>query len=236
MSKSPLGPFEKPAILMARKCDGLVRGTGHGGMFTGPGGKPWQAYTIMRHRLHYFERLIGFDPVDFDENGIPQVQISETPRSIKHGSTGWVNAAAWKHPQASSYMPNSGPILALDECIHTCWFPEADEQEPWLKVELGNALEVCAFRIIWAELNADSQNNINYGPVKYRVNFYDKDGNMLDTVIDESGNERDLTVVFKHFPPVEANFVKLTILRGDNPMHYGVSDFSVFVKPRYILK
>lgn len=235
MSKSPLGPFERPAHCMAQHREGIVRGTGHGGMFTGPGGKPWQAYTVLLHRLHYFERLIGFDPVDFDEKGVPKVRISDVPCSVQNGSVNWVNAAAWKHPEASSCMPNSGPILALDECVHTCWVPEISEKEPWIKVDLNNSLEICAFRIIWAEQNADHKNGINYGPVKFKVEFFNKDGELLDPGVDESRNQKDLTVVFKHIEPVEARFVKLTLLRGNDPMHYGVSDFSVFVKPRRIL-
>ena len=232
MLDSPLGPVKKPATLLCCNPHGVVSGTGHGGMFTGPDGKPWQTYSVLVHRLHYFERRIGIDPVSFDENGVPKVEVSDSPRSVSAGKVDLVNAAAWKNSAVSSYQPHTPGFYALDECLHTAWFPQVEDKQPHFTVDLEREFTIHALRLIWAEDNADVRNNIQYGPVNYRVNFLDNNGNVLDFTIDKSSNQRDLAVEFLQIAPITARYVQLTILRGSNPMVYGLSDLAVFTEPR----
>ena len=232
MLDAPLGPVKKPATLLCRNRHGIVCGTGHGGMFTGPGGKTFQGYSVLVHRLHNFERRIGFDPVEFDENNVPHVKITDTPQSTVSGDLGLVNAAAWKSARASSSQLNTMPLLALDEVPHTAWFPEVTDDEPLFTVDLERDFEIHGIRIVWAEYNADLDNGINYAPKLYQIRFADDSGQWLDFMIDKSCNNKDLQIEFLNFAPVKARKVELKILRQNKPLIYGLSDLAVFVKPR----
>ncbi|MBE6366736.1 MAG: hypothetical protein E7052_02345 [Lentisphaerae bacterium] len=234
MGDSPLGPFKKPATKLIGNRHGIVCGTGHGGMFTGPDGRPWQAYSVLVHRLHNFERRMGIDPVTFDENGVPTVKVSDVPQSVSSGDVGLVNAAAWKIAKVSSYMPNCNAMYAFDECPHTAWVPDIAESEPTLRINLEREFAVQAIRIIWAEQNIDRANGIDFVPVKYQVRFFDSQQQELDFMLDMSNNEQDLNIDFRSFAPVNAQYLELKILRGNAPQHYGVTDFAVFAPPRKI--
>ena len=234
MGESPLGPFRKPAVKLLGNRHGIVCGTGHGGMFPGPDGKPWQAYSVLVHKLHFFERRMGIDPVNFDENGIPSVTVSDVPRSVSCGEVGLVNVSAWKNAKVSSYMPNSYAMYALDECPHTAWVPEITDKNPVITVNLEREFAIQGIRIIWAEQNIDRAAGIEFVPVRYQVKFLDPEQKELDFMLDLSRNDRDLNIDFRSFAPVKAQYVQLTILRGDAPQHYGVGDLSVFAPRRSI--
>ncbi|MBE6356563.1 MAG: hypothetical protein E7058_05570 [Lentisphaerae bacterium] len=233
MGKNPLGPFEKPAKKMVLRRDGIVSGTGHGGMFTGPEGRPFQAYTVLVRRVHGYERRVGIDPVKFDENGVPAVQVSDTPQSVKYGDAGLVNAAANKRTEFSSSMPFLGGAYAVDECPHTCWVPSPEDRRPELTVNLGRMMEVSSLRLIWAEMNLDYSNGVLPEPAKFTIEFLDSEKNPVGKKLDFSANTVDKVVDFITFEAVKAHFVRLTILRDDSPMHRGVSDLAVFTEPFY---
>lgn len=234
ISKSPLGPFGNGATKLIGQKNGIVRGTGHGGMFRGPNGTVWQAYTTLTHRLHGYERRIGIDPVIFDENNFPHVEVSNTPRSVSKGDCGLVNVASWKLTNCSSYMYGLFGMYAVDECPHTCWVPSADDLRPTISVDFEHELDIQALRIIWAEQDLDYANGKKAAPVEFTVKFRDKNGELLDYIIDKSNNSRELNIEFLCFSPVLAQYAELTILRNNNNLHYGVIDFALFACPKDI--
>lgn len=234
MLESPLQKPQKKAVKLCGSRHGIVCGTGHGGMFAGPDGTVWQAYTVLVHRKHIFERRVGIDPVIFDESGVPRVDISDVPRSVSAGNTGLVNAAAWKNCKVSSYSFNSLAMYAVDEAPHTAWVPEPADAEPFIEVDLEREFAVEALRIIWSEENLDIAAGRGPQPVKYRVDFFDGEKSPLEFRLDQSCNAVDLVIDFRKFAPQVCRYVRLTILRGDSVMHYGVSDLALFVRPRRI--
>ena len=234
MLESPLQKPQKKAVKLCGSRHGIVCGTGHGGMFTGPGGTVWQAYSVLVHRKHFFERRAGIDPVTFDENGVPHVAVSNEPRQVAGGKAELVNAAAWKNCRVSSYCFNSQAMFAVDEMPHTAWVPELSDDEPFIEVDLERGFAVEAVRIIWSEENLDIAAGRVPQPVKYRVDFFDENKSPLDFQLDLSDNCDDLVVDFREFAPLMCRYVRLTILRGSSNMHYGVSDLAVFVRPRRI--
>ena len=234
MLDAPLGPVKRPATKLCGNRHGIVCGTGHGGMFTGPDGKPWQAYSVLARQKHYFERRIGIDPVTFDENGVPTVQISDVPRSVSHGDVGLVNGSAWKNAEVSSVQANIMALHALDECPHTTWYPMPDDRDPVFTVNLEREFEIPALRIMFSEQNLDVQNNVPITPVKYLVRFFNKDRKELDFCIDHTGNQRDVLNVFHSFAPIMAQYVQVVIKDNNLPVLYGITDFAVFVKPRNV--
>ena len=232
-------PLEIPTRRATRLCGsrngcGIVGGTGHGGMFTGPGGKTFQAYSVLVRQKHQFERRIGIDPVTFDENNIPFVHVSSVPQSVSNGDVGLVNGAAWKNVQVSSLQENIMPLYAVDECPHTVWYPAADDREPVITVNLEREFVIPALRIIFSEQNLDVQGNVPITPVRCKIEFMDKDQNVLEFVIDKSSNTVDSLIEFCSFAPVSAQYVRVKILRGDSPVIFGVTDLAVFVEPRYV--
>jgi len=234
MLDAPLKKPETPAVKMLGRRHGIVCGTGHGGMFTGPGGRPWQAYSVLVHRLHSFERRVGVDPVEFDENGVPFVNASDVPQDLINGDAGLVNVAAWKNSVVSGSMTNCMPMYAFDECPHTAWVPPAEDAGAFIKVNLEREFSIRALRVIWAEQNVNLQAGRNYAPVKYQIRFFDRNDQELPFMIDRSDNKRDLAIEFHSFAPVQAQYVLLSISADNAPLHYGVSDLAVFALPRYI--
>lgn len=228
-------PLQKPrqrAVKMAGNRHGIVCGTGHGGMFRGPDGQVWQAYSVLCHRKHFFERRIGIDPVFFDSRGVPSVNISDVPRYVNGGESGLVNAAAWKRTVFSSAMPNSFGMYAVDETPHTAWVPEPGDENPFIQVDLERDFAVSALRIIWSEEDLCTAEGRGPRGVKYKVEFLDEKENSCAFTLDCSDNEKDLTVAFHSFKPVWARRVRLTIMNEGR--HYGVTDLGVFVAPRRI--
>ncbi len=236
MLKSPLEVPQKPAVKLcgSRNGCGIVGGTGHGGMFTGPAGKTFQAYSVLVRQKHIFERRIGIDPVVFDANGVPSVHPSSVPQSVSSGDVGLVNGAAWKNLKVSSLQSNSMPLYAVDECPHTAWYPSADDREPTVTLDLEREFVIPALRIIFSEQNLDVQGNVPITPVRYKVEFLDKDQKVLEFVLDKTANTVDSLIEFSSFAPVFARYVRLKILRGDSPLIYGITDLAVFVEPRNV--
>ena len=117
---------------------------------------------------------------------------------------------------------------------HTAWVPDFNDAEPFIEVDLEREFTVEALRIIWSEENLDSAAGRAPQPVKYRVDFLDKNKSILPFTLDQSSNGDDLVVDFRQIRVPSCRYVRLTILRGGSPMHYGVSDLSVFVKPQKI--
>ena len=232
LGKSPLGPVEPPKAPMILNPHGMVCGTGHGGMFPGPDGEPWVAYSCLIHRVHHFERRAGIDPVHFNADGTPYVNVSSTPRFVEGGDMGLVPVSCFKIARASSALPGSGSFFAIDDCSHTFWAPHEDDAEPVLTVNLRNTFPVHSFRIIWAELNLDYDNGIVPEPIKYKVVLKDKNGAEQYT-FDASCNEEELNVNFQCLEkPVNAAFAELHILKNpQSRLHIGVTDFSVFAPP-----
>ena len=231
-------PLEKPsekAHKLICNTQGIVCGTGHGGMFPGPDGEPWQAYSVLVHRKHVFERRVGIDPVKFDDNGVPFVEASDVPCSVSTGKSGLVNAAAWKNAVVSSSMINTLPMFALDECPHTAWIPEPGDKQPMFRVNLEREFEISAVRLIWSEENISFADGVNFEPAKYKIEFYDGK-NELVYLMDKSTNQQDKLIEFHSFEPVTAQYVQVTQLKDSSPVIRGITDLAVFVQPRRIYK
>jgi len=231
-SVSPLGPFIAPDGPMLCSPHGIVSGTGHGGMVAGPEGSVWQFYTCLIRRSHMFERRVGMDRVQFAEDGTPSVKVTSTPQSIISGDQGLVPVSCNKRIEQSSWQHSNYGAFAVDECTHTWWAPDPEELEPWLKVNLVEEFDLSSLRIIWCEINLNYQAGIRPEPVRFVVEFFDAKLVKLPFRLDRSSNMIDHNIEFLTFPPVRAQYAKLTILRGGSKIHHGITDFTLFAKPR----
>ena len=228
---SPLGPFTAPK-LMLRSPHGFVNGTGHGGMVAGPNGTVWQFYTCRLARTHQFERRIGMDRVIFDADGNPTVPVTSTPQSLSQGDLGLVPVSENKQATASSAQPFAGPNLAVDGCTHTCWAPKPDDPAPALTVDCKAVFEICALRVIWAELDLDYAVGRTPEPVRFEVRFFNGEHQEIpEARLDFLGNDRDLNVDFRAFAPVKARYATIAIDRSRSRLLHGITDFTLFAPP-----
>lgn len=230
-SISPLGPFIPPTKPMAISPHGIVTGTGHGGMVAGPGGSVWQFYTCLIRRVHFFERRVGMDRVDFDKDGNPHVRITSTPQSLNSGDLGLVPVSVNKAVTASSCNESNYGNFAVDDCTHTWWAPAPDDKTPYLSINLAGDFLVSAVRILWAELNLNYKEGRIPEPVRFRLSFFDSEMKQLPGTVEGNQEGLDKVVDFMTFKPVKARHVKLAIIRNKNKIHHGVSDFTVFAPP-----
>ena len=229
---SPLGPFRPPQQAMACSPHGIVTGSGHGGMAAGPDGSVWQFYTCLIRRVHFFERRVGMDRVQFDPDGNPHVRITATPQSVTGGDIGLVPVSVNKPVRVSSWSADHYGNYAVDECTHTWWEPTEDDRMPQLEVDLVEDFAVSAVRILWCEPNLDYHSGRQPEPVRFKIEMLSAAGEVLPATVDRSGNTVDRIVEFVAFTPVTARKIRLEIQRGADKIRHGVTDFTVFGMPR----
>ncbi|MBE6405425.1 MAG: hypothetical protein E7040_05330 [Lentisphaerae bacterium] len=231
-SVSPLGPYEPPSRTMLRSQHGIVNGTGHGGMVTGPDGKPWQIYSCLIRRLHNCERRLSMDRVEFDADGEPFINATAVPQSLKTGSLGLTPVSVGKAVDFSSCRNDHFASFAVDDCTHTWWDPAEDDPEPFMEVDLREVFELHSARIIWTDPELDYEAGKFPEPVQFQIHFYDAQHKKLERVIDGTGTTIDQNVEFRIFPElIRAKFVRLVICREKNRYHHGITDFTVFGYP-----
>lgn len=228
---SPLGPFTPPEKPMLHSPNGIVTGTGHGGMAPGPDGSVWQFYTCRIARLHVFERRVGMDRVTFDADGEPSVKVTSTPQSVASGDLGLLPVSENKPTETSSAQPFAEGRMAVDGCTHTCWAPAPDDATPTLTVDLAETFELCALRIIWAEFGLDYATGRTPEPVRFQARFFDEQHNEIpNSSLDFRDNCVDHNIEFRTFPPVKARYASLAFDQTNTRIRHGVTDFTLFAK------
>ena len=229
-SQSPLGPFVKQTTPVAREKHGRVCGTGHGCWCQGPDNTVWQFYTVLNRRIHMFERRLGMDKVEFDQAGNAHVKITAVPQSVSGGDLGLLPVSVCKKAWASSSYGCCYPGFAVDDCTHTWWMPEPDDQAPWLEINLQQEFCISAFQVIWAEEGVDLKNNILPEAAKYKLEFFRGDKEKTPVAVwDYTQNNKDLLIDFRTHDTVQAQYVKLSFMPSENPaLHRGVNNFTLF--------
>ncbi|MDO5443441.1 MAG: family 43 glycosylhydrolase [Bacteroidia bacterium] len=240
---------------LLRRTDGIVTGPAHGSMVTGPDGKIWQFYTVV---LRSGGRRIGMDRVIVDENGNLTCDVTDTPqwapgviKDETRGDSGSIIISVGKTTMstgegfpgaakiATSEKPGRGPEYALDDNTATWWEPADDDPQPSLMISLSPAVDrdrVQTFAVDGARIlfgggaGRGSRGGSSVLPVyKYKMEV-SMDGKEWQTVVDQSANATPRNVVFDEFEPVEARYVKLTMLDWPKTGNFSILDFTVFGK------
>ena len=221
---------------------GLVRGGGHGSIVHAPDGSLWAFYTIPMPCAHLYERRIGMDRVEVDENGeLYCPGVTETPQfgpcQPRKGDTGLRPLTfflRFSH-RASSQTEGHEAFYALDDSLITYWLPAADDARPTLEIDLGTAYRVSASRIVWRDVGLDYAAGVTPGPFRYRIDVAadspdDEAG--WTTAFDASGNAEDLAVDYRRFPSVTGRYVRLVVVGwpqcGTGRIRPGVVSFTAF--------
>ncbi len=223
---SPLGFFEKQTVPMAYSPHGLVCGSGHGAMAKGPDGAVWEFYTCLIRGVHKYERRIAMDRVHFEVDGTVRIRVSANPQSLSRGNTAQLPVSVNKPVCGSSCAPGHYAAFANDDCTHTCWVPAAEDTAPYLEIDLRAVFELGAMRIMWSEPDLNYRQGCVPEPVRFRVDFRDENGKILDASYDGSRNTEDHLIEFVTLPAVKARFARLTLLQGN--MRHGVTQWTLF--------
>lgn len=217
---------------------GLSRGGGHGCIVEGPNNTYWSFYCIPVAYSHKFERRIGMDPIEIDENGeIMTLTNTDTPQwapgvvsnPYNDGTTDLLPLTINMPAEASSSSPGRDPLYAVDENLQSWWQPSEDDSEKCLTIDLRNKYSASAMRIIWRDVNINPAKGRCAGAFKYKVDV-SLDNKNWTTVVDKSDNTTDYVVDYEVFETVDANFARLTITGTPDGIEAGVIDFTVFGK------
>lgn len=237
VSENPLGPFryqQRNPILADRT--GLVNGPGHGSIARGPGETLWAFYTCTACHVNVNERRIGMDPAGIDADGNLFVRgASETPQwapgAKEHpelgNDAGLLPVNACVYTRASSYVPGHEPNYANDDTLRTCWQADAADPAPAIWCRLRGTFQLAAMRICWTEPGLDHEAGVLPGPFRYRLET-STDGEAWQTALDCNDNQTDFLIDYRTFPPVEADWVRLTITGHPQGIRVGLLQWTVF--------
>ena len=240
-SSSPLSGFEyMKTSPFTHKTSGVVRGPGHGSVVEGPGGTYWVFYTCTLCYAHPMERMIGYDRIEFDENGdIICPEVTETPRlapgsydpTVSNGDTGLVSLCERRRPSASSEAPGRDALFALTEDLTSWWQPSDGDERPALTIPLPpHGADVYAFRIIWTEVGLSLKNGNMPGPIGYRIFASYKDSE-YELIYDNSADPEDYVVDYRVFnEQIRCDSIRIEITSHLTDVRPGIRNISFFGK------
>jgi hypothetical protein len=161
----PLGPFKyQDHNPFAYKPGGFARGAGHGSTFQDPSGAWWHTSTIAISVKNNFERRLGIWPAGFDADGVMFCNTAygdyphHLPQLAGHRQAGdfagWMLLNYGKPVTVSSALAAFPANFAVDENIKTYWSAATGDSGEWIVSDLGDASDVHAIQINYADQDA----------------------------------------------------------------------------------
>jgi len=157
ISDKPLGDYVlAKGNPFSYKPGGFIPGAGHGSTMKDDNNGYWHTSTMRISLNHNFERRIGLWSAGFDADG-------EMFCDQRYGDFPWrVDQKPWENPDfmllsygksttASSFVDEKPPENAVDENIRTWWRSKTSKPGEWLEVNLGEAYDVHAIQINFAD-------------------------------------------------------------------------------------
>ncbi len=248
VSNSPLGPFvPQKRNPIFRSTGGLVTGTGHGSIMRGARGRYWVFYTVFACAVHGFERRVGLDLVDFDEDGDLYVpRATSTPQALPSSDRGtargepvesvertpastedWESLNESEPTIGSSNAVNSFGRFAADNSMTTWWLPAAEDAEPRLVTQFPARATVHAARVIWRDVGLDTTSGVLPGPFRYRIEAETAPG-VWSTIIDRTASSEDLLIDYRECAPTSATRARLVITGHPPGIQPSVAEFTLF--------
>jgi xylan 1,4-beta-xylosidase len=239
MASSPLGPFTpQKRNPFFRNVDGLLTGTAHGCIVSGPEDRLWTIYTIRAGVAHGFERRLGMDRVEIDTNGelyvptatsLPQWLPGKIPAGQNSAETGWVPINGGMPTTGSSSAPNLLGRFAVDNELRTWWQPATEDLHPILISQFPARATIQAVRVIWRDVGLDTHHGSMPGPFRYRVEL-ETAKDQWTAILDRSESNEDLLIDYREVAPTVGSRARLVILGWPKGITPGVSEFTVFGK------
>lgn len=231
VSDSPLGNFApQRRNPIFRSTEGLVTGTAHGSFVRGPRDSLWVFYTVFAGASHGFERRLGLDRAEIDENGelfVPRA--TSTPQALPGSArTGpWLALNESEPNLASSSAPNSAGRFAADNSLTTWWLPADDDARPTLTAHFSAPAVIRAARVIWHDVGLDTTSGRNPGAFRYRIEAETASG-VWSTIIDRSASTGDFLIDYRECAATSALRARLVVLGHPPGIQPAVAEFTVF--------
>lgn len=215
---------------------GIVRGCGHGCVEHGPDNSLWAFYTVAVPYYHMYERRIGMDRVEIDENGEMYCPhgITDTPRIApgnEHAGEdiGYLPLNGWSRPTASSQAPGRDALYSCDGSALTFWQPAEDDPMPTLYFDLVDPYRVGALRLFFRDIGLDYAAGIRPGAFRYVLEgSTEEKPDAWFPLIDRSASDEDFSLDFRVFPEKICRFVRLRIVGSPRGITPAVVDCTVF--------
>ena len=234
---SPLDDFKcQKRNPLTEHRHGIVGGAGHGCVEHGPNNTLWAFYTISTPYTHMYERRIGMDLVDVDENGelycphgvtdTPQYIPGYCENAIAKNAPDYPSLTGWCRPIVSSHISGRDGLYATDESSLTWWQPADEDPMPTLTCDLRGKYSVAAVRIFWKENGLDYQNGVIPGPMQYIVEGF-CDGQWFE-LLNRCDSDEEKNIDYQTFSPKTCTQVRLKITGSPQGIKPGVIDFAVF--------
>jgi hypothetical protein len=237
IGSSPLGPFTpQKRNPFFRTSEGLVTGSAHGSIAAGPENCLWVFYTLRVGVTHIFERRLGMDRVEVDDNGelhvpaatsLPQWLPGNAPADPGDSATGWLPINGGCLTIGSTTAPNLQGRFAVDNDLRTWWQPEAQDKLPSITSRFYAAATIHAVRVAWRDVGLDTRSGAKPGPFRFRVEL-ETAKDQWTTILDRSHNTDDLLIDYREVPPVAGSRARLTILGWPDGLVPGVAEFTIF--------
>ena len=160
VSDKPLGPYVPAGNNpFSYKPGGYFPGAGHGSTMEDMAGNLWHVSTMRISVNDLFERRVGLWPAGIDADGelCCNQRYGDWPVSVSGENQDmwrdpeWMLLSSGKSVSASSFTKGHEPDLASREDVRTWWQAGSASREEWIKIDLGEAFEVHAVQINFAD-------------------------------------------------------------------------------------
>ncbi|MFA0963548.1 family 43 glycosylhydrolase [Roseivirga sp. BDSF3-8] len=237
-SDDPLGPYTyAPNNPISYKPGGFINGAGHGSTAEGPGGQYWHFGTMAISVNYKFERRVGQFPAFFDADGLMHVNTAygDYPHYApsdpdRQGAfTGWMLLSYNKPVTASSTRGDFAPPHVNDEDVQSVWVPEADDEAPWVEIDLGEKSTIRAVQVNYNDYESDIYGRQDSLYHQYVIEA-SLDGQTWRALVDKSDNYEDVPNDYTELSqPAEARMIRFRSLHVPT-QNLAVSGLRIFGK------
>ncbi len=240
ISDQPLGPFTyAPNNPFSSKPGGFICGAGHGNTFMDKYGNYWHIATMTISTKHIFERRLGLFPTFFDNDGVlytdtrfgdyPFIIPDKKIASFDEIFPEWMLLSCKKALEVSSSIDSLLPTLANDENIRTYWSARSGGDNEWISIDLGEAYDVHALQINFAEHNTTTLGRAENLHFQYSIE-YSNDKISWTALVDKTNNQTDDSHAYLSLKEkVNCRYIKLKNKHVTDG-NFAISDLRVFGK------
>lgn len=216
---SPLGPFEYYPGNPILQGNDVWASPGHNAVIQDDAGQDWIVYhgydwadTDMG-RMLFIDRLLWKDGWPVVENREPSTGKVANGPVWNTAAIPRVEVAQGAAVSASSHQDGHAPQLAVDGDRRTAWLPAAEDEGPWITVDLGRALRIARVELAFVK-RADH---------RYVVEA-SLDGNSWEVLADRS---RGSAYPYQSFHDALARYVRVRHLSPANAAR-GLRDLRIY--------
>lgn len=221
VSDRPTGPFtyaaNNPVSLIP---EGFISGGSRGSTFEDKYGNWWHIGSIMVSAGRNSQPSLGIFPAGFDKEGnffvksdfggSPIIIPQQKNANIDRLDPEWALISGKVTAEASSSLPSSSAMNAIDADINSSWNARSGEKGEWISVDLGAECTINALQISFAKNRITANKSDSVKAYQYLVE-YSADGKSWKKLHDKTTNTEYLLNDYIEFKTVaRAKYLKIT--------------------------